>query len=76
MLNSQDEESDWSDICQVSTCLDQGVIGGGGATYYSEGSRTSHVNSSSFLRHSGNPSEMDSPPKRCLLLGEELGLLG
>ena len=76
MLNSQDEESDWSDICQVSTCLDQGVIGGSGATYYSEGSRTSHVNSSSFLRQNGNPSEMDSLPKRCLLLGEELGLLG
>lgn len=72
MLNSQDEESDWSDICQVSTCLDQGVIGGSGATYYSEGSRTSHVNSSSFLRQNGNPSEMDSPPKKVSATGRRV----
>ena len=76
MLHSQDKESDWSDICQVSTCLDQGVIDRGGATFYSEGTRTSHLNTSSFLRQNGNHCELDSPPKRCLLLRDELGFLG
>ena len=63
MLHSQDKESDWSDICQVSTCLDQGVIDRGGATFYSEGTRTSHLNSSSSSDKMGITVSWTVPPK-------------